>query len=279
MAPEVAAPETVSQAEAPVPVPEGFTPITQFLPEDIFIVGYPKSGNTWFQSLVAGVLYGVDPRFAPSALAQDLLPYLSYDKLSPRKIYRRYATPTFFHSHDLPRAEFRRVVYLLRDGRDVMVSYRHYREAIDGVEYDFLNFVSPETALYSGHWAEHVDAWMKNPCGAQMLVVRYEDLICEPVRELERFCQFAGISRDSSHLKAIARAASFENLRDKEKRIGFGWPDHKFPADKSFFRRGAAGSHKDEMPPDVLKKFLEHAGDTLWRCGYTNGGNSKDAAG
>ena len=32
--------------------------------EDIFIVGYPKSGNTWFQNLVVGAVYGMDPRRA-----------------------------------------------------------------------------------------------------------------------------------------------------------------------------------------------------------------------
>lgn len=263
--------EVIPEESAPEPVPEGFTSITEFLAEDIFIVGYPKSGNTWFQNLVAGVVYGLDPIWSPSALLQDLLPYLSYYEHSPRQIYRRYATPTFFLSHDLPRAEFRRVVYLLRDGRDVMVSYRHYREAIDRVEYDFLKFVSPENELYPCHWSRHVDAWIRNPYGAQLLLIKYEDLLREPVRQLQRFCEFAGISREIDHLTAIAEAASFGSLRDKEARIGFGWPDHIFPADRFFFRRGVAGSHNDEMPPEVLQRFLEQAGETLRRRGYATG--------
>jgi Sulfotransferase domain len=247
-------------------VPERFVPITQFLPEDIFIVSYPKSGNTWFQNLACGVVYGVDPRLAPSTLVHDLVPDLGY-----QKYYRRYADPMFFKSHSLPRADFRRVVYLLRDGRDAMVSYRHYREVIDGVKYDLLKFVSPETELYPCHWAEHVEAWMQNPYCAEMLVIKYEDLLSEPVRELERFCQFISIYREPDHLRAIAKAASFRNLRAKEERMGFGRPDHIFPFGKFFFRRGMAGSYKDEMPPEVLRKFLEQAGDTLRRCGYATG--------
>ena len=260
------APEAISEGPAPEAIPQGFVPITQFLAEDIFVVGYPKSGNTWFQNLIVGTVYGVDPRWAPSALAHDLVPDLAYNKY-----YRRYTTPMFFKSHDLPRPEFRRVVYLLRDGRDVMVSYRHYREAIDGKDYDFLKFVTPETDLYPCHCPEHVDAWMQNPYRAQMLVIQYEELLREPVRELERFCQFAGISREICHLATVAEAASFHNLRDKEARTGFGRPDHNFPPDKFFFRRGVVGSHKDEMLPDVLERFLEHAGDTLRRCGYATG--------
>lgn len=255
------APQAISPPQA---IPKGFTPITEFLAEDIFIVGYPKSGNTWFQNLITGVVYGVDLRFGPNALVHDLVPDFDYCTY-----YRRYSTPVYFKTHVLPRPDFRRVVYLLRDGRDAMVSYRHYREAIDGVKYDFLEFVSPETKLFPCHWSEHVDTWMQNPYQAQMLVIRYEDLLSEPVKELRRFCEFANISRDTDHLAAVAEGASFRNLRDKETRTGFGRPDQIFPPGTFFFRRGIVGSHKDEMPREVLERFLAHANGTLRRCGYT----------
>lgn len=120
-------------------IPDGFIPISDFSPDDVFIVGYPKSGNTWFQHLVAGVVYGVDPKWAPIAAVQDLVPDASL-----LKYYRRYAPRMFFKEHSLPRPDYRRVVYLLRDGRDAMVSYRHYREAVDKVKYDFQEFVAPK---------------------------------------------------------------------------------------------------------------------------------------
>ncbi|MGH6838352.1 MAG: sulfotransferase domain-containing protein [Methylocella sp.] len=255
--------EAIPEGPAHKAVPEGFVPITQFLAEDIFIVGYPRSGNTWFQNLVAGVIHGVDPRWSPSPLVHDLVPDLAY-----AKFYRRYATPMFFKSHALPCAQYRRVVYLLRDGRDAMVSYRHYREAIDDVDYDFLKFVSPDTELYPCHWSRHVDAWMQNPYGAQLLIIKYEDLLREPVRQLKRFCQFTGISRETEHLTAIAVAASYRNLRDKEAKMGFGRPDQNFARGEFFFRRGIVGSYKDEMSPEVLAKFLDHAAETLRCHGY-----------
>jgi Sulfotransferase domain len=256
-----AAPCFAASGSVPEAVPEGFVPISEFSPDDIFIVGYPKSGNTWFQNLVGGVVYGVDPKLSPIALVQELVP-----DTSSRKYFHRYATPMFFKSHSLPCQEYRRVVYLLRDGRDAMVSYRHYREAVDKVKYDFQKFVTPETDLYPCHWPRHVEAWAKNPYEAQILVIKYEDLHDQPVEQLKRFCEFAGISRETDHLKAVAEAASFCNLRAKE--VKEGWPDPNFEAGKFFFRRGVVGSHKDEMPHEALKIFLGQAAETLHRYGY-----------
>src|ERR1017187_5491754 len=74
-------------------------------PEDIFIVGYPKSGNTWIQNMVAGVVFGVNPVLTPDTLIQDLVPDVHY-----RLYYKRYGTPMFFKSHHLPRPEYKRVI-------------------------------------------------------------------------------------------------------------------------------------------------------------------------
>ena len=246
----------------PNPVPEGFTPINEFGPEDIFIVGWPKSGNTWFQNLVAGVVYGADPKMSPPKLVHDLVPDVHY-----HKFYRRYSTPMFFKSHFLPRPDYRRVVYLLRDGRDALVSYRHYLEATQKRKIDFFELTAVKL-MFPCPWHEHVEAWRRNPYAAQLIVIKYEDLLRRPVEQLERFCRFSNLPREREYLAAMADAAQFRNLRAKEGEAGFGRPDLELAAGSYFFRRGVAGSHKDEMPPDVLAAFLKDAGETLRRHGY-----------
>ena len=78
--------------------------ITDSDPEDIFVVGYPKSGNTWIQYLLAGMIFGIDARLAPDSLIQDLVPDVHF-----KEFYRHYLTPTFFKTHDLPQPHHRRV--------------------------------------------------------------------------------------------------------------------------------------------------------------------------
>jgi hypothetical protein len=235
------------------------TSITQFAAEDVFIVGYPKSGNTWFQDLIAAVVYGVHPAFAPPALAQLLVP-----DIHKQPYYRRFSTPMFFKSHFRPRPRFRRVVYLMRDGRDVMVSLYHYEKAM-GRPIDLGDLVR-EGHPSHGKWHAHINEWLANPHGAEMIVVRYEDLKQNAARELERFCSFAGIKRESLFVEAMVRETEFEKMQQRELRSGSGI--RAFPTDKLFRRRGVAGSYKDEMPSALAEEFMAHAGETLRRFGY-----------
>jgi hypothetical protein len=247
------------RAPAAVP-PHGFTPITQTDASDVFIAAYPKSGSTWFQNLVAGALYGLDPEQTPDRLVQDLVPDVHY-----KQHYKRYRTPTFFKTHDLPRPQYRRVVYLLRDGRDVMVSFWHHLQTLTRREVDFLTLVRDAVGLPC-KWHCHVNAWAANPYGAQMLVIRYEDLHADPVRQLQRCCEFAGEPRDTAFCERVAAHCTFAAMRAREQR--FGWDNAAWPRDKPFIRRGLVGSYRDEMPPDVLTAFMAEAAPTLQKHGY-----------
>jgi hypothetical protein len=241
----------------------GLTPINDHKAEDIFVVGFPKSGNTWVQYLLAGLLCGVDATRCPDAIIQEIVP----DVLG-RAGYRRNTQPMFFKSHDLPRPDYRRVIYLLRDGRDAMVSYfHHYNALFPGMDFGTLIRTVPDLPA---HWHEHVEAWLANPYGAELLVVKYEELLRDPVAELRRICTFARIEADDARLVRVSEAASFANMKQREKRLG--WDHATWPKDKAFVRRGQSGSYRDEMPPEVLALFQAEAGATLLKTGYSLSG-------
>ena len=229
-------------------------------PDDVFVAGYPKSGNTWMQNLLAGLMFGIDARLAPDSLIHDLVPDVHY-----KEFYKRYLTPTFFKTHELPQPRHRRVVFLVRDGRDVMVSYFHYLTALGNAS-DFFKLVTTGEGLFPCRWHEHIEAWTTNPYGAEMLAISYETLKRDTVATLRRICDFAGVKRERTTLELAVRNASFENLREKEKK--FRTADSVWPKDKFFIRRGEVGSYKDEMPGEVMQAFMEQSEPTLKRLGY-----------
>jgi hypothetical protein len=235
------------------------TPLnSQLHKDDVFIVGYPKSGITWFRVMAAAALYGADPEYLPNSLLDWLVP-----ELMDPIYYKRWQTPMLFKTHDLPNPKFRRVVYLIRDGRDVVVSYYHFLKNL-GEEVDFATLVRPDYNIYPCSWDKHVKAWLANPYESEILMIKYEDLKSKPVDELRKFCEFLGISRNDTLLGVAAEKSSFEKMRAKEKSEGF----HTFPRDKAFVRRGVVGSFRDEMPEDALAAFTEQSKDSLCSLGY-----------
>ena len=70
--------------------------------------------------------------------------------------------------------EYRRVVYLLRDGRDVMVSYFHHLRALGEIDddVDLLRLVRRGDTLFPSRWDRHVEAWERNPFGAEKITIR-----------------------------------------------------------------------------------------------------------
>ncbi len=246
--------------------PAGFTPIRESQPDDVFIVGYPKSGNTWFQYLVSGIVYGADPELTPDSVIQELVP-----DVHAKQYYKRFGTHCYFKSHDVPGPEHKRVVYLLRDGRDAMVSFLNYTRVCQHPTLEFLEFLQ-NTPRWAGvgKWSDHVESWLTNPYQASVLTIRYEDLLDDSVREMRRFCAFVGLLPMPGLLENVCAKATFAKMRQKEVRQN-GWANGShtaWPKDQFFIRRGIKGSYKDEMPTDVLEAFLKDAGPTLAKCGY-----------
>jgi hypothetical protein len=256
-------PVPMTQSGSDIALLTDLTPITQFSDMDIFIAGYPKSGNTWFQNLITGIYFGVNPELAPDTLIQELVPDVHF-----KKYYRRFKTPMFFKTHDLPRPEYKRVIYLVRDGRDVMVSYNHYRIAIMNEKVDFMAMVRDGEGLFPGKWHEHVQAWDANPYQAEKIVIKYEDLKQDPLTVLTQFCDFAQIERDQTFLRQVIDQTEFAKLQAKERDGRIFFANQIWPTNKNFFRRGIVGSYKDEMPQDVLEVFLQDASPMLSQMGY-----------
>jgi len=238
----------------------GLVPIHERSENDFFFVGFPRSGHHWTQYLIAYFAMGLRPDIATDDLVQHAVPDI-YD----RKWYRRFRDPMFFKSHELPQPDYRNVVYLVRDGRDAIVSYYHYQRTVGVKEPVYFNPFSPIFSSAPVFWEDHVAAWLQNPYAARMIIVKYEDLLADTFGQVRKMCDFFGLERSDEVLKTAVEACAFSQLQAKEKRkemVKTQWPE------KSYFRRGQRGSYKDELPLHVLEEFERRAGHVLDKLGY-----------
>lgn len=235
-----------------------------FIPEelrrdDVFVVSYPKSGNTWVRFLLANALYpGADVDFHT---IHGLVPEVGKEDM-------RRATlppPRILKSHAPYRAAYPRVIYILRDGRDVYTSYYHYRKPNlpDGTTFeDFLRGDHWPT-----RWAAHVQGWVDAASARDdILVVRFEDLKDDSARELRRMLDFIGETYISANrIQEAVEESSFHNMRRLEEKRG-----RKYGPDTRFVRKGKAGSHQELFTQKAREIIWQEEGRMLRNLGYEN---------
>ena len=127
--------------------------------DDTFIVSYPKSGNTWVRFLIGSLCSAQTVDFSG---IRTILPDIY---LSTGKVLAKLRRPRLLKSHEYFDPRYRKVLYVVRDPRDVAVSYwHHYRRtqliAADFALADFVSmFMNGELDPY-GTWREHVGSWL-----------------------------------------------------------------------------------------------------------------------
>lgn len=217
----------------------------------VWLASYPRSGNT-FLRIVLSRLYGA-PTYSiyddDDPVAQRVGPSLvGYRPKPERAVMSDSAEVYFTKTHKRRKGDGYRAIYLVRDGRDAVVSHAHLRlsqqQAVDSdSQATFETFLREEiTRPYlegqpsSGTWGGNVLSWL-GAVEASVALLRYEDLIVDPRGSVER-----AVSSLLPELVPSADAVipTFSELHS---------------VDPLFFRRGSAQSYRDEMSEDLHELF------------------------
>ncbi|MEM6396002.1 MAG: glycosyltransferase [Bacteroidota bacterium] len=220
----------------------------------IWLASFPRSGNTFFRNVLYEV-YGL----SSSTYHRD-----------PQRVHDPdFASAPVVKTHLLPgqlpeELQDRPSVYIVRDGRDSLVSIAHHRKDIVAPGTNFYNNVI-EAALaqggsFFGGWSENVAQWTAKA----NIVVRFEDLIQDPISEVEKLRAIIDLPDPD-----LRKLPNFKTLKFGKPRYG-GGQGEKFDTDKAqkHFRRGKAGGWRDELPPELEKLIWRVHGPTLAKWGY-----------
>jgi len=229
---------------------------------DLYVVSYPKCGRTWLRAILCEYLQrsGVEqpPRGDPLCLRLPGERRLKFDHdagnwvPAPRRADRL--------RFDAERYAGRRVVFLVRDPRDVLVSswyhlrYREriYRGSLDDFAMEPLVGIGKVLA-FMRLWLEHREA------PSAFLLLRYEDLHADALAGAARVLEFAGCPVDRARLAAAVDAARFEKMKRREAAAGDAEEPWRRPGvageDASMkVRRGQVGGYREEFTPEGLAR-------------------------
>lgn len=238
--------------------------------DDVFLVSYPRSGNTWARFLLGDL-----------ASRAGQVDFVNIERVVP-DIYqnrelrlRAMPRPRLLKSHEPFDPRYRHVIYLVRDPRDVVVSFYNYQVMMNqNVNFDSLteyadHFLRGEVPF--GSWREHVDGWLDARAGsATFLLIRYEDLSAETVAELTRVARFLEIQCDTAKLSRLVQRYTADRMRELESRQWKRWKPMKLRrSDRGFVRSGAPGGWRRDLPPALARRIEGRWRGTMERVGYS----------
>lgn len=236
---------------------------------DVFIVSYPKSGNTWTRFIIGNLLYDSVVDFSN---VEDRIPdiYINADK----KMYE-LPSPRILKSHEYFDPRYKKVIYIVRDPRDVVVSYYHFVKKrnwiAEQVELDeFVQiFVSGSFDNY-GTWAENVGSWLGARSGDKnLLLLRYEDMLSDTEAALKNISEFMGITHDDEKIKRAIASSSFDRMKELETTQSLVWSATRDSRqDMPFMRSGKSGGWQNSLSKFSANLIEEKWSDTMKKVGY-----------
>jgi hypothetical protein len=240
-------------------------------PDDIFLTSYPRSGNTWTRFLVGNLVH-----------TEEAVTFLNVERLVPDMYkhgdyyMRHLPRPRILKSHEVFDPRYKKIIYIVRDPRDVAISNYHWemkqRAVKDGVPIEeFLpDWIGGKVWDRLGNWGDHVTSWLSTRGDRPgFVMLRYEDLIEDPARELVKVSNLLGIQPSPERLARAADLSSADRMRQLEQTQGKKWVQTRYTRqDKPFVRKAASGGWKAVLSPKSVAAIEAAWGDIMTSIGY-----------
>ncbi len=213
-------------------------------PSDCMLASYPKSGNTWVKFVLATLL---------AKSSTDV--WSDENSLVPTVGHHQSALATLpqqgrlIKTHEPFRNVYTRAIWLVRDPRDVLISYYHHEMRVRAQQLEFADFLK---SFVQGHidgygtWEYHTRTWLDAVRKGQLdiLPVRYEDLLADPQAGYENISRFLRLELPATSIASAIADNTPDRMREKERTSA------KPPAgsnEKQSFVRAAKARNWDEL--------------------------------
>lgn len=204
---------------------------------DLFIVEFPKSGITWFSTILANLYRIKDPSNKLPTLFN--LEQIIGDVHQTKNIQIPNTFPNHrtIKSHAEFNPYYRNVVYLIRNPYSVMESYYNYLSGQGKIDVSISEFVQGSKYGVNA-WVRHVESWLHPVKEPNFHLLKYESLIDNPAEEIGSLVNNLGMGFSSEEIAQAVSLSSFENMKKDNELYNRTAPFRKY----NFVRRGAGRS-------------------------------------
>lgn len=221
--------------------------------EDVILASYQKSGNTWVRFFLCNIISECEwgGRTVDFHLLDRTMPELGVSNLM--EPWPHVAIPRFVKTHKnyWPIFRNRKSVLVVRDPRDVMVSYYYMRKGYTKSPFrgTFSQFLKHRKYGLKS-WFDHYRSW-KPYC---TVVVEYERLREDDVSGFNQMLSSLEIVVSPEVVRKAARKAGFDQMGAIERQLGLS-NAKLFNADYTFIRQGKSGTWREHFSSDDVAYF------------------------
>ncbi len=256
----------------------------QLYEDDVWIVGYPKTGTNWTQHIVRMILNGGKP---DDRKISDAVPWLeatpsipindkNFDAfcptVSPDNMPRPRAFKTHFPYHLLPCGSpdktLSKYIYIARNPKDVVVSlYCMLKTYSPDMEWDGFFDAYVEGKIYYGSYVDHLLSWWPHRNDKNVLFLKYEDMKKNLKHSITQIASFIGKELPDDMISEISDSASFEKMK-KDSTTNYSWDKvHDKDGEPMFLRKGIVGDWKNFLSAEQSAKMDAICAERLGNSG------------
>ncbi|NMO13599.1 sulfotransferase domain-containing protein [Pyxidicoccus fallax] len=229
-------------------------------PGDIYVATAPKTGTTWMQQIVHQILTGGRGEFSH---IYQVAPYVELLAIKPfaRSVLDALPSPRVLKTHlpywMLSPPPDSRVIYVTRNAADSLVSLHHHCGLQEGY-WDDLDVRFLRGSSIVGQWFSHLESWWPHRNDANVLHIRYEDLISDLEGGIRKVARFLEVPIEEDRMGAILEKCSFAYMKQHHDRFDVRIRVFQESAPREgFIRKGVAGDGRKALTPEVQSALSE----------------------
>lgn len=227
--------------------------------DDLYLVSFPKSGSMWLSFLMANInaLQSSSLNKITHFNIENWITDIHYTRNVSESLKFRFPFYRIFKSHSKFNPYYRSVIYLIRDPRDVMISYHKFLLQLNSYSGSLSDLIR-DKKYGIREWAEHLDSWWNlKSTTSSIQFVRYEDMKDNSFKILDDlYSKSLGLNINPEIIRQAITESNFEKLKNEEK-------DYYLNRniDKNFvhFRKGKSNEWGKSLSESDLKYINKHA--------------------
>lgn len=271
----------------------------------VWLVSYPKSGNTWFRIFLANYLKNTSTPLSleeiqDAPISSNAIDFEEETGLNPFELsisevenyrpdfYRSLSINTaddniFKKTHDaytynknghpiFPEDVSQCAIYFVRNPLDVCVSYANH--ASSKIE-KTVKFLLNQNAIAGGNKGRQLGqrllSWdlhyksWNEQKAIPIHKVRYEDMLRKPLETFGSIIRFLNLDYDEERLSRAIINSDFKLLQKMENEKGF---KERLQNCEQFFWKGSVGNYKNYLNQDQIDRIVSNCQIVMQELGY-----------